>query len=275
MFEPQISQTEEMTLDEVLARLAQNEAVEGVLLIGSTRELDLRPHSDYDLLVVLREMPLPPGILLTVIDDRLADILFVRSSFVDKILSPDFEEASDEQEGFLLEHLKNGSIAYDRDGRIRKVQHKLIGRQWFVKPNNRRVYTEAVRGIHYNYQHNRRYFDSSEPIYQTALEVRLLYSLMQVILSYFIVRRLPWQGEVKAIQYWRENDPDFLTLFETYQGAPNLKDRFKAYTKMAERTLEPVGGLWPRNAVSVALEGDAWGTEEVSAAVDYWHSLIF
>jgi predicted nucleotidyltransferase len=275
MFDPHLSRTENMDLDEVIARLKQNDVVDGILQIGSMREERLKPHSDYDLLIVLREMPLPLHVLLTIIEGRLADIIFVRSSFVQAILSEDFEQASNDYEGILLEHIKTGTIAYDREDQLSQAQQRLSNAEWFHSASERTIYTEAVRSIHYNYQQNRRYLHSSDPIYQKALEIRLLYSLMQVIFGYVTVRRIPWQGEKKAIGYWQEHDADYLSLFEAYQQAENLEERFSIYTQMAERTLQPVGGLWPRNAVNVALEGDAWSPEDVKAAIDYWHSLIF
>ncbi|MDP9369911.1 MAG: nucleotidyltransferase domain-containing protein [Chloroflexota bacterium] len=54
------ARTNTMTLDEVLRRLAQHEFVDGILLLGSTRTGDLTPTSDYDLLLVLVDLPATP-----------------------------------------------------------------------------------------------------------------------------------------------------------------------------------------------------------------------
>ena len=59
MIKPILSQSNSMSLDEVLTRLSRNRAVEGVLTLGSTRARELHEHSDYDLLVVLSQMPVP------------------------------------------------------------------------------------------------------------------------------------------------------------------------------------------------------------------------
>lgn len=275
MFDPHISQTENMALDEVIARLRQNNVVEGILQIGSTPEESLHPHSDYDLLIVLREMPLPLRVLLTLVEGRLADIIFVHLSFLETMLVQDLEQAASDYEGVLLEHIKVGTIVYDREGRVSQAQQTLTNADWFRRPSDRTVYTEAVRGIHYNYQQNQRYLHSGDPIYQKALEIRLLYSLMEVISGYFMVRRIPWQGEKKAIGYWQEHDPEYLSLFEAYQQARDLEGKFEIYAQLADRSLQPIGGLWPRNAVNIALEGNSWSVEDVEAAVDFWHSLVF
>jgi hypothetical protein len=48
--------------------------------------------------------------------------------------------------------------------------------------------------------------------------------------------------------------------------------------ELAEQALEPVGGLWPADAVTVRLEGEDWAVEGVGAAVveavAFWHSLV-
>jgi predicted nucleotidyltransferase len=46
------SQTDALTLDEVVARLAAQETVMGIVLIGSTADHTLTAASDYDLLLI-------------------------------------------------------------------------------------------------------------------------------------------------------------------------------------------------------------------------------
>ncbi|MDQ4075413.1 MAG: hypothetical protein M3220_04110 [Chloroflexota bacterium] len=274
MFEPVFSQTDDMTLDEIIARLSSNDAVEAILTLGSTREGPLQPHSDYDLLVVLTEMPVPLHVLLTTVDGRLTDVLFAHSSLITEVLGEGDEEASSAYEGTLVERLKTGRVVYDQGGRIRRAQERLAGREWLVKPDERDIYYYAVHGIHYNYQQNKRYFDYDTPLYRLALDIRLHYSLVQVLLGYFQVRRIPWQGEKKAIQYWQIRDPAYLALFQQYHATTDRRERFTIYTELAERTLAPVGGMWPKDVVNVLLDGDEWDLDDVAAAADFWHSLL-
>mgnify|MGYP001040812484 FL=1 len=43
---------------------------------------------------------------------------------------------------------------------------------------------------------------SSDPIYLEAFDLRLLYQLSDLMVDYFAVRGLPYQGEKTAIRYW-------------------------------------------------------------------------
>ena len=59
MFPQSPSLTETWTLQEVVSRLAAHEDVAGIVLLGSTGTDNHTVRSDYDLLLVMREMPLP------------------------------------------------------------------------------------------------------------------------------------------------------------------------------------------------------------------------
>ena len=136
------------------------------------------------------------------------------------------------------------------------------------------MYDRAVHGIHYNYQQNKRYLECDDPAYQLVLDFRLHYSLTQVLWDYFIVRRIPWQGEKKAFAYWREHDPKYLALFEAYHATTNRHEKFAIYTEMAEQTLKPLGGMWPAQAVNVALDVDEFDLDDVEKAIRFWQSLL-
>lgn len=274
MLTPILSQSNRLSLEEVFTRLASRGHVEGVLTLGSTRAGALHPHSDYDLLVVLSQMPVPLRVILTTIDGRLTDVLFAHSDLITQIVSGQYQSAGTADEGSLVERLKTGEIVHDRDGRIRQAQTLLADRDWLVKPTEAEVYDRVVHGIHYNYQQNKRYLECDDPVYQLVLDFRLHYSLTQVLWDYFIVRRIPWQGEKKAFAYWREHDPDYLALFQAYHATTDRREKFAIYTRLAERTMEPLGGLWPAQAVNVALNADEFNLEDVDKAIRFWESLL-
>jgi predicted nucleotidyltransferase len=274
MIKPILSQSNCMSLDEALTCLSRSSYVEGVLTLGSTRAGELHPHSDYDLLVVLSQMPVPLRVILTTIDGRLTDVLFAHTDLITEILSGHYNRARTADEGSLVERLKTGEVIHDRDGRIRQAQSILADRDWLVKPDDSEVYDRAVHGIHYNYQQNKRYLECDDPAYQLVLDFRLHYSLTQVLWDYFIVRRIPWQGEKKAFAYWREHDPKYLALFEAYHATTNRHEKFAIYTEMAEQTLKPIGGMWPTQAVNVALDVDEFNLDDVEKAILFWQSLL-
>jgi predicted nucleotidyltransferase len=274
MLPPILSQSNRLSLEEVLARLASHSQVEGILTLGSTRAGALQPHSDYDLLVVLSQMPVPLRVILTTIDGRLTDVLFAHSDLIARIVSGQYPIAGTADEGALVERLKTGEVVHDRTGRIRQAQTLLADRDWLVKPSDAEVYDRAVHGIHYNYQQNKRYLECDDPVYQLVLDFRLHYSLTQVLWDYFIVRRIPWQGEKKAFAYWHEHDPEYLALFQAYHATTDRREKFAIYTQMAQRTMEPIGGMWPPQAVNVALNADEFDLEDVDKAIRFWESLL-
>ena len=81
-----ISCSNSLSLDEVISRLARHLAVDGVLLIGSTGQLSLTSASDYDMIVVLNEMPAPFHVALTWIGGRLTDVIFFEALAIRRIL---------------------------------------------------------------------------------------------------------------------------------------------------------------------------------------------
>src|SRR5262245_22781838 len=76
-----------MTLDEALVRLAASEDVDGLALFGSRGTEWNNPISDYDLLILVSRLPIGIFQMLTHIDGRMADIVFVRTEMVDQMFS--------------------------------------------------------------------------------------------------------------------------------------------------------------------------------------------
>ncbi len=51
-------------------------------------------------------------------------------------------------------------------------------------------------------------------------------------------------------------------------------EKFAIYTEMAEHTLKPIGGMWPAQAVNVALDVDEFNLDDVKEAILFWQSLL-
>src|SRR5438034_9920673 len=125
-----ISQSNQLALNEVIARLALHDPVDGVLLMGSTGQKTLSPASDYDLVVGLASQPEPIALLHTVIDQRLAEVYFCSTATLDQIAG----EHNSAQGGTLpsvgdqvafYTWLQTGRIAFDRSGRLARAQQHL------------------------------------------------------------------------------------------------------------------------------------------------------
>ncbi|MEZ4673851.1 MAG: nucleotidyltransferase domain-containing protein [Caldilineaceae bacterium] len=81
-----ISITNAMTFDQVTTRLSQQRAVDGLIVVGSASADQMTPASDYDLVLVLSEMPVPLHTGVTHIDGRFTDLVFHTSMQIEQIL---------------------------------------------------------------------------------------------------------------------------------------------------------------------------------------------
>lgn len=273
MFQPIPSGTDALTLDEVIGRLARQEEVVGIVLLGSTAKAALTADSDYDLLLILEQLAVPLHVVFTTIDGRLADVIFSDRRFIDHILRDDALEPESAAAGNLMNWLQKGQVVYDHTGQIGLAQAKIQEGVWLLPPDQKAVYN-VWKGIHYNYHQTRRMLAAADPVYQTAVDLRLTYMLADVWFGYFTVRQLPWEGEKKAVRYWQSHDPDYLAVFQSYLVTTERQERFALYTQLAQRTLEPIGGLIHTPATLVTLPGDDWAVTDIKTAFDFWHDLL-
>lgn len=273
MFRLVASETESLTLDEVIGRLAAQENVRGIVLLGSTAGASLTADSDYDLLLILAQLPVPLQVIFTTIDGRLTDLIFSDMQFIDHILGDGQLDPDLPAIGNLMNWLQKGEVVHDSSGYIRLAQTKLKDGMWLLPPDQKAIFN-VWKGIHYNYYQTKRMLASADPIYQTAVDLRLTYMLTDVWFGYFVVRQLPWEGEKKAVRYWQTHDPDYLALFQKYLMAADRQQRFGVYTELAQRALEPLGGLADTPTTMVTLQGDDWRVADLEEAFDLWHRLL-
>jgi len=273
MFWSGLSETDRLSLDEVVGRLAGDERVRGIVLLGSTGDGSLTADSDYDLLLILAQLPVPLHVVFTTIEDRLADVIFSDEQFIDHILGGDDPTPDSPATGILMTWLQRGRIVHDSDGRIGLAQNKIKEGRWLVVPDEMAVFN-VWKGIHYNYHQTKRMLAAADPVYQTAVDLRLTYMLTDVWFGYFVVRQLTWEGEKKAVRYWQKQDPDYLAVFQEYLMATERQQRFALYTELAQRTLEPIGGLSHTPATLVTLQGGDWGMRDMKVALDFWKNLL-
>lgn len=270
-----ISGSNTLTLDAILARLTQRTVVEGVVLIGSTGTPALTPSSDYDLIVVLSEMPAPLHVALTTIDARLTDVIFFSLAAIERILSQErLADPVDTLEGKLIRWLQVGQIAFDRAGLLGAAQRKVQSGEWLRPAGEGEIYASWF-GVNYNVQQTRRMLSSPDPVYLWAVDFRLLYQLSDLWGSYFRVRRLPWDGEKGAIRYLQAHDPEYLDLFRACLAESDRARKVQIYEQLAALTLAPVGGLWPDGATAIQLAIGADGElPPGAAALAFWESLV-
>jgi predicted nucleotidyltransferase len=268
------SSTQELPLTEVIARLAANETVTGLLTIGSTGRGALSPASDYDLVVVLRNPPLPLRVALTWVAGRLTDIVYVDAVEIAAVLCPGAgASAPIWGEEAVLRWLRSGQVVFDRSGELAQAQVVAMSKPEAV-PSAGDVYS-AWFSINYNLAQNRRMAAATDPVYLTALDLRLLYSLFDVWWYYFLLRHLTPRGEKAQVRYMMVHDPEFLELFRACLAEGERGRKFGMYEELAQRSVATAGGLWPENATAVQPEtGPGWTQGAVEAALDFWERLI-
>lgn len=269
------SSTPPLTLEDLVAVLSSSREVDGVLLLGSAAAAGLRPESDLDLLLVLNELPLPLRMVNTWVGGRFAEVYCTTTAAVASAAAAHAPGGSEMR--LLGEWLRRGRIAYDRSGLLVRVQQALQRVAADTRPPDAAVYA-AWREIGYNAAHMRRYLASADPLAPTVVDVRMLYSLMEVILGYFTVRRMPWQGEKTALRYLEVHDPEFLGLLRCCLAETDRRGRAVLYFELASRAVAPVGPLWKEGDTVVQL-GPPWGADDTwdaanpEEALGFWQRL--
>jgi len=262
-----------LTLDEVIARLSQRTTVEGVLTIGTTSGDKLTPSSDYDLVVVLSELPEglePYG--LTYVNNRLTDLLFVTTEQLDEIQALKAPIDSWIWLGRIVAWFETGRIVFDRKGQLQQIQNKVR-----AQPALRPLDKDGRAGwwrVNYNLAQTLRMLASDDPVYLIAAELRMaLYGPTDLLFNYFDIRNLMWQGDKEAVRYLMAHDATYLTRFRAFISECELATKAALYSELAARTVAPVGDLWPQGitALAVAQGGDPESTEE---ALSFWDNLI-
>ncbi len=255
--------TNTMTLDEMLARLTHHQLVDGILFLGSTGTDSLTATSDYDLLLVLADLPSPLRLVTTWVDERLTEVYCTTVSAIERVAANPEAWLDASEEEILVTWLREGRIVYDRTGRLAGAQDRVRGVPP-ARPDERKI-EEAWREIGYNVAQLRRYLASDAPATQVAADLRLLYSLFEVARGYFTVRRLPWRGEKAAVRYWSAHDLGYLNILRQCLGEPDRRRKAELYEELARRTLAPVGGLW-ETGTTVVASGAAWGAGTTQGA---------
>jgi len=279
VFETRPTHTTTLTLDTFIDRLAAHGIVDGVVVMGSAGKGAPGPASDYDLLVVLSELPAPLYLVLTTVDRRLTEVYVTTTATVDHVLASDRPTPGDHDEAVYIQWLQGGRIAFDRAGRLARVQHKVQTEAWVAMARaNETAPADAYAywwKINYNLRQTKRMLMSDDPVYLMAVDIRLLYSLPEVFVGYGRDRHLPWRGEKQLIRYLQQHDQAFLDLFRECIAETDRERKAALYEQAAALALAPLGGLWPQEATAVQLQGGAaWRSDAIENALSFWESLI-
>ena len=272
MIQTDLAAGNSLTLDEVIARVAQRKTVEGVLTIGTTSGDKLTPASDYDLVIVLSELPEglePYGI--TYIDNRLTDLLLVTAAQLDEIRALEAPIDSWIWLGRIIAWFEAGHIVFDRKGQLQQAQDKVRS-QPYLKPLDKDGRAGWWR-VNYNLAQTLRMLASDDPVYLIAAELRTaLYGPTDLLFNYFDIRNLTWHGDKEAVRYLMAHDPAYLARFRAFISEGELVRKAALYKELAARTVAPVGDLWPQGITALAVEQGS-DPESREEALSFWDAL--
>ena len=234
------------TLKNLIKNLSASPQVRSIFTTGTTAS-GYNPSSDIDLVVILDNNRENVKSIYTTIENRFADIFFYDVDFVKKLHKMESVNASS-FEGMFIGWLTKGKIEYDTDDILKNFKTKIIEhppQQTITEQEKRDFWIK----VNYNLIANTRYYESKDTLYHEALEIRLLYSVIELITAYFSFRNVPWRGEKTAVKYFKEHDQEYYSIFQKCVSSSNLEEKIKQYTLLAESTFFGEFKKWPSDFV--------------------------
>ena len=263
-----------LTLPELIDRLRRHAEVDGVIVMGSAADGAPGPHSDYDLLLVLKSLPAPFSVGLTWLDGRLTDLIFVTTAALDHLLSGGPAAVpADGLTGRLVGWLREGRIALDRSGRLAALRAALQSEGWTRGPGWGEQYRTWF-SLNYDLAQTRRYAANPDPAAQAVVDVRLTFGLSNVWFGYFRLRGMTLPGKAAA-RHLAEHDPEFLALFQRCAGEPDRLKRLVRYSELVARAAAPLGGVWAKGTTALQFQDEAdIEPATIRAALGWWEGLV-
>jgi predicted nucleotidyltransferase len=261
-----------LDLEELVARLARRESVDGIVFVGSTGTDAFRPSSDYDVLVVMNEPALPLLVGLTTVGGRLTDLLFATVPEVEELLAGARPSAGS-WPARLARWVAEGRIMFDRSRRLLRLKELLTDAPLPAAVERRSH--ETWFSLNYDLAQNRRLAASADPGDRTALQIRLLYAVRELVTGYFRLRALEWAGEKAAVRYLGSHDADYLAALRECLDETEPERRMARYEALAERTLSLAGGAWAPGATNFQFRpGTQVSPDLLRKAARFWESLV-
>ncbi len=245
-------------LQEIVAKLGHNPQIEGVLLIGSLTTATFNAASDYDIVLFLQAMPAQWYVGVTTINGRFTDLLFVSANLLQDVLSCPPDIAVPPELAPVVRWIAQGAILLDRNQQLQTAQGYV---QTALPPPSidANAAYQAWFGTNYNLAVIRRLAMVADSRYQTTAEIRMaVYGHADLWFNYFMIRRIPWEGDKAALQYLHDHDPAYLAHYQAFIRATDQRAKFAHYTAAAQHATEPLGGLWAEHETVINILDPAW-----------------
>lgn len=134
------AQTAKWSLLTVIDRITQHPQVDGVMQIGSTNNATFNAASDYDLVIVLTDAPLPWYVGVTTVDERFTDLLFVASTALTQIAGLKQALSTDDPLTPIVRWLQQGRIRFDRSSALAHAQQHVLTGDWIQPTPDQAVF---------------------------------------------------------------------------------------------------------------------------------------
>ncbi len=215
-------------LSGIIKDLENNENVDAVILVGSMGSNNASHSSDIDLVIIVNDK-IDTRVVYTFIEDTFADIFIYSRDFIINIANKEIIEGNS-VEGFTADWLISGKIEFCKNKEIKNLLEEMQKTPPVVGVYSK-IENEFIK-INYNYIANKRYFDSAKIEYHEALELRLWYSMSEVISGCIFKLGIPWRGEKNALTIMQEKIPETYKKIKTYWSINSLSERFKIYESL-------------------------------------------
>ncbi|MBY0473362.1 nucleotidyltransferase domain-containing protein [Patescibacteria group bacterium] len=256
-----------LKINTISKKLEEKDCVEAVFVAGSYGRGDQSQNSDYDLVIILRENKEQIRSVYTWIDNVFADIFIFDHTDLERLQGTPAILANS-LDGMLATWLEKGHIIFDKSGLLSTLKETRSHFKLAIPDQEKR---DAWQKINYALIANTRYFHAvDDETYREALDLRLLYSVVELIGAYFTLRNIPWRGEKLAITHIREHAKDLFFSYQQFQHATTVSERFGHYEAMVGHVLTEEFKLWTKDTIVIVKKE---GTQE-STSVNFWNSLI-
>jgi predicted nucleotidyltransferase len=242
-------------LEKTIVQISKSESVMGIMQIGSLCRKQVSSQSDYDLVIIFDEAAKSWYVGVTFIENRLTDLIFVRSSEIERVLALDTPVAQNDELAPIIRWVRDGEILYARSKSLQHTQEKTRT-QALIEPIDDEAAYSAWFRINYNLAHLRRMLTSNDSVYKLAANIRIaVYGHSDIWFGYFTIRRIEFLGDKAAIRYLCEHDPEFLSSYQQFiNGKSSVDEKFAAYERVASMATAPMGTLWPEISTVMNLE---------------------
>ena len=264
-----------MRFETLVERLNTSTAVDGLMPIGSSAQGTLNEHSDRDLLIVLNDRPIAITGGAIFCEGVLVDLIIEMRDRIEELAATESGSISLSDYGApFFNWFSSGCIVFDKRGCLGRLRDRLMRDE--IGP----VLTEGkslslVDKALYNLAQTRRMSQSSDSVYQQAVDLRMLYQLADLMVDYFTLRRMAWAGEKEAIRHWQLSDPEYLDLFMRCYWERDGEERVRMYGDLVEATVEPTGFSWrDGNPMLRISPSELMTRDNLRVAQSFWRSLL-